>query len=73
VLRYGDFGTGNILYDPQTLTISGIIDFGFAGLGDGALDELDKLRDSAFIDDVLFAIFLGAVGRTAAGSYARGR
>ncbi len=37
-LRHGDFGTGNILYDPQKLAISGIIDFGFAGLGDPALD-----------------------------------
>ena len=37
-LRHNDFGTGNILYDPQTKTISGIIDFGFAGLGDPALD-----------------------------------
>jgi aminoglycoside 2''-phosphotransferase len=38
VLRHGDFGTGNILYDPQTLHITGIIDFGFAGLGDRAVD-----------------------------------
>jgi aminoglycoside 2''-phosphotransferase len=38
VLRHGDFGTGNILYDPRTRAISGIIDFGFAGLGDPALD-----------------------------------
>jgi aminoglycoside 2''-phosphotransferase len=37
-LRHGDFGTGNILYDPQALTITGIIDFGFAGLGDPTLD-----------------------------------
>jgi aminoglycoside 2''-phosphotransferase len=37
-LRHGDFGTGNILYDPQTLAITGIIDFGFAGMGDPALD-----------------------------------
>lgn len=37
-LRHNDFGTGNILYDPQTKSISGIIDFGFAGLGDPALD-----------------------------------
>ena len=37
-LRHGDFGTGNILYDPQTLLITGIIDFGFAGLGDPTLD-----------------------------------
>jgi aminoglycoside 2''-phosphotransferase len=38
VLRHGDFGTGNILYDPQALAITGIIDFGFAGLGDPTLD-----------------------------------
>ncbi|MCP4426075.1 MAG: phosphotransferase [Chloroflexi bacterium] len=31
-LRHGDFGTGNILYNPQRQAISGIIDFGFAGL-----------------------------------------
>lgn len=37
-LRHGDFGSGNILYNPQTQSISGIIDFGFAGLGDPALD-----------------------------------
>ena len=38
VLRHGDFGSGNILYDPQTQSISGIIDFGSAGLGDPAVD-----------------------------------
>jgi aminoglycoside 2''-phosphotransferase len=38
VLRHGDFGTGNILYDPQNQVITGIIDFGFAGLGDPTLD-----------------------------------
>lgn len=37
-LRHNDFGTGNILYDPQSKIITGIIDFGFAGLGDPALD-----------------------------------
>jgi aminoglycoside 2''-phosphotransferase len=37
-LRHDDFGTGNILYDDQTQEISGIIDFGSAGLGDAALD-----------------------------------
>lgn len=37
-LRHGDFGTGNILYDRKNQVISGIIDFGFAGLGDPALD-----------------------------------
>lgn len=37
-LRHSDFGSANILYDPQTQSISVIIDFGFAGLGDPAID-----------------------------------
>jgi aminoglycoside 2''-phosphotransferase len=37
-LRHGDFGGGNLLYDPQTLCISAVIDFGAAGLGDPAAD-----------------------------------
>jgi aminoglycoside 2''-phosphotransferase len=37
-LKHGDFGGSNILYDQGSQTISGIIDFGFAGLGDPALD-----------------------------------
>ena len=38
VLRHGDFGTGNLLHDPVTQQMSGIIDFGFAVLGDPAFD-----------------------------------
>ena len=37
-LRHGDFGTGNILYDPDELSIVGILDFGGAGIGDPAVD-----------------------------------
>jgi aminoglycoside 2''-phosphotransferase len=37
-LQHGDFGGSNILYDQESQMISGIIDFGFAGLGDPALD-----------------------------------
>jgi aminoglycoside 2''-phosphotransferase len=37
-LRHGDFGTGNILYDVRSRRISGIIDFGSAGVGDPAVD-----------------------------------
>jgi aminoglycoside 2''-phosphotransferase len=37
-LRHGDFGSGNILYDQADQSISGIIDFGSAGLGDPAID-----------------------------------
>ena len=37
-IRHGDFGGSNILYDTGTRSISGIIDFGSAGLGDPAVD-----------------------------------
>lgn len=38
VLRHGDFGTGNLLHDPVTLNITGILDFSFTGPGDPAAD-----------------------------------
>jgi aminoglycoside 2''-phosphotransferase len=38
VLQHGDFGGSNILYHAQDCTIAGIIDFGFAAVGDPALD-----------------------------------
>ena len=38
VLKHGDFGTTNILFDPPGQVISGILDFGGAGLGDPAYD-----------------------------------
>ncbi|MEK3887860.1 phosphotransferase family protein [Bacillus sp. FSL K6-3431] len=37
-LIHGDFGTSNILYDSIEKKISGIIDFGSAGIGDPAVD-----------------------------------
>ncbi|GCE14549.1 phosphotransferase family protein [Tengunoibacter tsumagoiensis] len=38
VLKHGDFGPSNILFDAEKQVISGIIDFGGAGLGDPAYD-----------------------------------
>jgi aminoglycoside 2''-phosphotransferase len=38
VLRHGDFGTSNILFDATTQVVTGIIDFGSAGVGDPASD-----------------------------------
>ena len=38
VLKHGDFGPGNILFDQQQQTITGIIDFGGSGIGDPAYD-----------------------------------
>lgn len=37
-LRHGDFGAGNILYDPRTQSITGVIDFSSAAVGDPAVD-----------------------------------
>ncbi len=36
--RHGDFGAGNILYDAAAGEVTGVIDFGSAGLGDPAVD-----------------------------------
>ena len=38
VLKHGDFGASNILIDPATGSISGILDFGSCSLGDPAYD-----------------------------------
>jgi aminoglycoside 2''-phosphotransferase len=38
VLIHGDFGAENILHEPRTLTITGVVDFGSAGLDDPAVD-----------------------------------
>lgn len=37
-LVHGDFGTGNILFDPARVEFTGVIDFDFAEYGDPALD-----------------------------------
>ncbi|WNF24893.1 aminoglycoside phosphotransferase family protein [Mesobacillus jeotgali] len=37
-LIHGDFGASNILWNPRTVEISGIIDFGGSGIGDPAYD-----------------------------------
>lgn len=38
VFRHGDPGPGNVLFDPESGSLSGIIDFDFAGFGDPAVD-----------------------------------
>jgi aminoglycoside 2''-phosphotransferase len=55
VLRHGDFGLGNILYFSEKQRISGVIDFGFAGIGDpaqdvGALGSLGEKFMTHFFD-----------------------
>lgn len=37
-LCHGDFGGSNLLYDPHTRRVCGVIDFGSAGLDDPAVD-----------------------------------
>ncbi|MBN1247125.1 MAG: phosphotransferase [Anaerolineae bacterium] len=57
VLRHGDFGGSNILHDPRTLTLTGIIDFGSAAVGDPAYDVAGLLASygEAFLDQVVVA------------------
>lgn len=38
VLMHGDYGTGNVLYDPVQVEITGVVDFDGAGPGDAAVD-----------------------------------
>ena len=47
-LIHGDFGPGNILYDAKARTISGIIDFSSAGLGDPATDIAALLSPAGY-------------------------
>jgi aminoglycoside 2''-phosphotransferase len=61
-LRHGDLGPGNILYEPETGKISGIIDFSEAGLGDPAVDLAAlSLYGAEFLED-LFAIYPELIG-----------
>lgn len=53
VLRHGDFGTGNLLHNPATQQMSGVIDFGFAVLGDPAFDVAGLLTyGEPFVQEV---------------------
>ena len=38
VLRHGDLGASNILFDPETNSVSGILDWSSVALGDPAMD-----------------------------------
>jgi aminoglycoside 2''-phosphotransferase len=38
VLKHGDFGPSNILFDEEKQTVTGVIDFGSSGMGDPAYD-----------------------------------
>ena len=38
VLKHGDFGPSNILFDKERQIVTGVIDFGSSGLGDPAYD-----------------------------------
>lgn len=52
-LIHGDFGTGNLLYDTATLTLTGVIDFDSSGLGDPAVDVAAALSGPrAFVEEL---------------------
>jgi aminoglycoside 2''-phosphotransferase len=52
--RHGDYGSGNILYDPRTMRITAIIDFGYAAIGDPAID----LAAASTLGEPLFGRFV---------------
>ncbi len=55
-MRHGDLGGSNILYDPESQRITGIIDFANTGYGDPALDVAAL---STMGDDLLARIYQG--------------
>ena len=52
VLRHGDFGTGNLIYDVDAGCLAGVIDFGAACMGDRATDMAGLLSSfgAPFLD-----------------------
>lgn len=57
VLRHGDFGADNILWDEAAGRITGVIDFSFCGLGDPAIDLAGIAGCDADIWDALLAAY----------------
>ncbi|MEL6925836.1 MAG: phosphotransferase, partial [Bacteroidota bacterium] len=65
-LIHGDLGTQHLIFDPTAGLVKGVIDFGFAGIGDPAIDlaaVISQLGESQLqkmkpwypeLDDLLF-------------------
>jgi aminoglycoside 2''-phosphotransferase len=53
VLVHGDFDTSNILVDPETFKVTGIIDFEEAGMYDPAADFLFQREGAEFLAQIL--------------------
>ena len=71
-LRHGDFGSGNVLYDVGERSISGILDFSEAGIGDAAVD---LAAVSCFGDDMyaeICAAYPGVEAHLARARFYRG-
>jgi aminoglycoside 2''-phosphotransferase len=58
VFRHGDPGPGNVLFDAESGSLSGIIDFDFAGFGDPAVDWSIALEPILYGEE-----FVGRLGR----------
>jgi aminoglycoside 2''-phosphotransferase len=52
-LIHGDFGTSNILFDATEQRVSGVIDFGSAGIGDPANDIAALTSRNSLPEDVV--------------------
>lgn len=59
-LRHGDFGGANILHDPATRHVTGVVDFGACALGDPAVD----LAAVSTYGEAFAALFGAAYGAT---------
>lgn len=55
-LTHGDFGVDNLLWDPETLEITGVVDFDTIGLSDPALDLAMIARDSEALAARMIAV-----------------
>ena len=47
-LRHGDFGGSNILFDPASWSLTGVIDWSSAGLGDPAVDVAGLISSNSY-------------------------
>jgi aminoglycoside 2''-phosphotransferase len=67
VLKHGDFGPSNILFDRDKQRIAGVIDFGSSGLGDPAYDFAGLLSGygEGFLEQCAgaYPAMLGLMGR----------
>lgn len=56
-LRHGDFGPGNIMVNEENQIITGVIDFGSAGIGDPAVDIAGLVGPAGYGEEFVRQMF----------------